>query len=68
MSAADQVLAAPDAQTRRDEFDGGSTATVCDSRSQGKAVLVTEDMAAAPDGKVYELWLQDAGDAWSRPA
>ena len=29
------------------------------SLSEGKAVLVTDDMAAPPQGKVFELWLQD---------
>ncbi len=28
------------------------------SRSEGKALIRTEDMALAPAGKVYELWLQ----------
>jgi len=29
------------------------------SLSEGRAVLVTDDMAAPPPGKVFELWLQD---------
>ena len=29
------------------------------SAEQGRAVLVTDDMAAPPQGKVFELWLQD---------
>ena len=36
----------------------GSTATIVISRSEGRAVIRTTDMAPAPDGKVYELWLQ----------
>ena len=38
-------------------------ATLVRSKSVGKAVLVTEAMPPAPEGKVYELWLQSpAGD------
>ena len=36
----------------------GGRATVIRSASVGKAVIRTEDMAPAPEGKVYELWLQ----------
>ncbi|CUR54879.1 conserved hypothetical protein [metagenome] len=54
---ADQVLAAPDA-TRVVQEVGGATATLVTSASVGKAVLVAEDMPAAPAGKVYELWFQ----------
>jgi len=61
LTAAERVLAAPDAQTVEQEIEG-ATATVVVSRSQGKAVLLTEDMPAAPDGKVYELWLQTPED------
>jgi anti-sigma-K factor RskA len=28
------------------------------SREVGRAVIVTENMAPAPEGKAYELWLQ----------
>jgi anti-sigma-K factor RskA len=61
LTAADRVLEAPDAQTVATKV-GDATATVVVSRSQGKAVLLTEDMPAAPDGKVYELWLQTPED------
>lgn len=59
LSAADRVLAAPDARRISMEFDDGSKATVVRSVKEGRAVLVTQDMAAPPRGKVYELWLQD---------
>lgn len=60
LTAAEQVLKASDAQ--RVEVDLGETgrATVVRSKSVGKAVITTEDMAAAPAGKVYELWLESA--------
>lgn len=57
-SAIDRVLTASDAVSVRKEFPDGSRATVTVSRSEGRAVIQTEDMALAPDGKVYELWLQ----------
>ena len=58
LSETEQVLAADDRQSYAQEFPDGSTATVVVSRSEGRAVIVTEDMALAPAGKVYELWFQ----------
>lgn len=58
VSAIDRVLTAGDAQSVEREFPDGSRATVTVSRSQGRAVIQTTDMALAPEGKVYELWLQ----------
>jgi anti-sigma-K factor RskA len=60
LTAADQVLAASDAQHHSIEFDDGSSATVVRSMKEGKAVLLTRDMAAPPAGKAFEVWLQDA--------
>ncbi|MGD9960011.1 anti-sigma factor [Nocardioides sp.] len=59
ISVADQVLSAPDATKVTHEIDGAS-ATLVTSKSLGKAVLVAKDMPAAPSGKVYELWFQNA--------
>jgi len=58
-SPIEQVLAADDVQSIDEQFPDGARATVHVSRSEGRAVIVTEDMALAPPGKVYELWLQD---------
>lgn len=58
-SPADRVLAASDAKTVSVSFEDGSKATVVRSLSQGKAVLLADDMAAPPAGKTFELWLQD---------
>jgi len=58
-SAADRVLAASDAQRVSLTLGGGAHATVVRSASEKKAVLVTRDMTAPPQGKTYELWLQD---------
>jgi anti-sigma-K factor RskA len=56
---AERVLAAADAKKVQLDFEDGSQATVVRSLSQGKAVLLTTDMAAPPEGKVFEVWLQD---------
>jgi anti-sigma-K factor RskA len=56
-TAADRIRAAADAEEFDLSLDGGAAATVIRSKSLNQAVLVTEDMPAAPDGKVYELWL-----------
>ena len=57
LTATQQVLQATDAQ-RIEARVGDATATVVRSASLKKAVIVTADMPAAPEGKVYELWLQ----------
>jgi anti-sigma-K factor RskA len=61
LTAADRVLKDPDAQHVLKEFPDGATATVVRSEAEGKAVLMTSRMPSAPDGKVYELWLQKDG-------
>ena len=58
LTTTERVLAADDAQSFPQEFPDGSSATVVVSRSEGRAVIQTEDMALAPAGKVYELWFQ----------
>lgn len=55
---AEGVLAAADATTVEKRFPDGAEATVVVSRSLGRAVIRTEDMRHAPDGKDYQLWLQ----------
>jgi anti-sigma-K factor RskA len=57
---ADQVLAASDAQKVSIDFPDGSNASVYRSKIKGKAVILTDGMAAPPSGKVYELWLQNS--------
>lgn len=59
-SAIDQVLTADDATHVKVQLPGGAAATVFRSVKEGKAAVVTEDMPAAPHGKVYELWLRKA--------
>ncbi len=57
LTATQQVLQATDAQ-RFEQKVGDATATIVRSPSLKKAVIVTANMPAAPEGKVYELWLQ----------
>ena len=56
-SAGDRVRAAADAETYTQSFPDGSKATLVRSKSQNAAVLTTVDMADAPEGSIYELWL-----------
>lgn len=57
-TATEQVLTAADATRATQEFPDGSHATIVVSRDVGRAVILTEDMAPAPTGKDYQLWLQ----------
>ena len=58
MSTAERVLNAKDATTVAVDLPGAARARVVRSVSENRAVLVTSGMPAAPNGKVYELWLQ----------
>ncbi|MFE1288479.1 anti-sigma factor domain-containing protein [Streptomyces sp. NPDC058751] len=55
------VLTAPDAKSRTARLADGASGTVVVSRSRDRAVFVSSDMARPPDGKVYQLWFDDAG-------
>lgn len=61
LSAADQVLRATDVEHTSENLAQGATATVFRSDSKDRAVLITENMPKAPNGKIYQLWLQKAG-------
>lgn len=63
LTAAEQVLQADDAQEVFVDLGEAGRATVVRSKSVDKAVIVTEDMAAAPSGKTYELWFQTPDEA-----
>ena len=56
VSPTEQVLAAKDAQ-RYEKVIGGAKATIVRSASLGKAVIIADHMPAAPDGKDFQLWL-----------
>ena len=58
LSATDQVLQDPEAQQVSQTLPNGATATVVRSAKEHRAVIVTDDLPPAPDGKVYQLWLQ----------
>jgi len=61
LTAVEQVRAADDAETYRQTLDDGAVATVIRSQSLNRAVLVTDDLPPAPEGKVYALWLEHDG-------
>lgn len=63
LSATERVLAAGDAESVTLDFPDGSSATVTRSESEDRAVIRTRDMAPAPDGRVYQLWLQQPDGA-----
>jgi anti-sigma-K factor RskA len=60
-----QVQQAPDAQRYQQTLADGSTVTVVRSKSVGRAVLVTDNLAAAPSGKTYQMWLQAPGGSFA---
>lgn len=55
---ADSVIQAADAQHVTVDLGGGTSATVYRSVSLGQAAIVTRNMDRAPEGRVYQLWLQ----------
>lgn len=58
LSLADQVRTAADAQTWTTGLPDGARMTVVRSQSVGAAVWTSSGVGPAPDGHVYELWLQ----------
>ncbi|WP_310529562.1 anti-sigma factor [Nocardioides sp.] len=62
LTAAEQVLRAPDAQSVSIDLGKDGRATVTRSKSLHKAVIRTEDMTPAPSGRTYQLWLQQRGE------
>ena len=61
LSATEQVLRADDAKEVTVDLGEDGRATIVRSVSHNAAVIVAEDMAPAPEGKVYELWFK-SGD------
>jgi anti-sigma-K factor RskA len=58
LTAAEQVLRADDAEQVFLDLGDAGRATVTRSKSLDRAVITTEDMVSAPEGKAYELWFQ----------
>ncbi|MGA8256037.1 MAG: anti-sigma factor [Nocardioides sp.] len=63
LTASELVLRADDAERQKHTVDG-TELTVVRSKSLDAAVVVTNDMPAAPDGHTYELWLIKNGDTF----
>ncbi len=57
LTAAEQVIGADDAQEVSLDLGEVGRASVIRSKAEDRAVIRTENMVAAPAGKVYELWL-----------
>ena len=58
LTATEQVIRAEDAQ-RFEKVIDGARATIVRSQSLGKAVIIAEDMPAAPEGKDFQVWYQN---------
>jgi anti-sigma-K factor RskA len=58
LTAAEQVMRATDAEQVFLDLGEAGRATVTRSKSLDRAVITTEDMVSAPEGKAYELWFQ----------
>lgn len=63
LTAAERVLQAPDAEEVFLDLGEAGRATVVRSKAEDRAVIVTEDMVSAPEGKDYELWFQTPEEA-----
>lgn len=61
-TAAERVLQADDAVRAVVDLGEAGRATVVRSASENRAVIVTEHMAAPPEGKVFQVWLQAPDD------
>jgi anti-sigma-K factor RskA len=57
------LLSQPDAKTARGEVAGGGQATVVMSAGQDRAIVLLHGLAKLPDGKTYQLWLQDRSES-----
>jgi anti-sigma-K factor RskA len=58
LTATEQVIRATDAQ-RFEKVIDGAKATIVRSPSLGKAVIIADNMPAAPDGKDFQVWFQN---------
>ncbi len=62
LTATEQVIRAKDAQ-RYEKVIDGAKATIVRSVSLGKAVIIAEDMPAAPEGKDFQIWFENPDGA-----
>jgi anti-sigma-K factor RskA len=58
LSITEQVIRAKDAQRFEKDIDG-ARATIVRSPSLGRAVIIADNMPAAPAGKDFQIWFQD---------
>ena len=65
LTAAEQVLQAPDAEQVFLDLGAAGRATVVRSKAEDRAVITTEDMVPAPDGKDYELWFMSPDEEFT---
>ena len=61
LTAAERVIRASDAHRYEQSMGGGHTLTIVRSPSLRRAVLIAEDMPAAPAGHDYQAWLDLPG-------
>jgi anti-sigma factor RsiW len=61
-TAAQRVQNAPDAVRVSQAVEGGGRATVWASKSLNRVVVQTRGLPPLPEGKTYEMWLQDSRD------
>jgi anti-sigma-K factor RskA len=62
LSITEQVIRAKDAQRFEKDIDG-ARATIVRSPSLGRAVIIADNMPAAPEGKDFQIWYQDPNGA-----
>lgn len=65
LTAAEQVLQAPDAEEVFLDLGEAGRATVVRSKAEDRAVIVTEDMVPAPEGKAYQLWIMSPDEKFT---
>jgi anti-sigma factor RsiW len=63
LTLADQVRTAADSHTWTTHLSTGGTVTITRSKSVGAAVWTSDGVGPAPEGHVYELWLQQEDES-----
>jgi hypothetical protein len=58
LSATDRIVQAQDAEKFTNTFPGGAKVTVVRSKALNEAVVMTDGLDKAPDGRAYVMWLQ----------
>ena len=58
LSATERIVQAQDAEEFTNTFPGDAQVTVVRSKALNEAVVMTDGLDPAPDGRTYALWLQ----------